>query len=111
MVGNDALFSAARQAGAGALSAAAGAVPELMVAFDAAIQAGDRDPIDRLQLRLSEFLEWQGRFPGSTILKAAVEVRGLKTGPHSVPLSAAKTRLLEEFRAWFPGWLRAVKGG
>jgi dihydrodipicolinate synthase/N-acetylneuraminate lyase len=118
LVGSDQIFTRARCArvavpgGAfrlGAVSAAACAVPELVMALDRAITAARTDEAGRLDDALQEFLDWEAHFPQTTIVKVATGLRGLKTGPLSVPLSPGKERLLAEFREWFQGWLPAVK--
>jgi dihydrodipicolinate synthase/N-acetylneuraminate lyase len=118
LVGSDRIFTRARCARAavpggtfrpGAVSAAACAVPELVMALDRAIAASRTGEIDRLDRALQEFLDWEVRFPQTTIVKVATGLRGLKTGPVSVPHSPVKERLLAEFREWFKCWLPAVK--
>lgn len=110
VVGNDAVFSAARCAGVRcAISAVACAAPELVTALDRAITCGRKEEVSRLDSALQEFLGWAGRFPPPAIVKTATGLRGLKTGPLTVPLSPEKQKLLDEFRAWFPGWLAPLK--
>jgi 4-hydroxy-tetrahydrodipicolinate synthase len=110
LMGNDAIFTRARCAGGCcAISAAACAAPELVMALDRAITAAGREQIERLDGALQEFVEWAGRFPPPVVVKVAAGLRGLKTGPVTVPLSPAKRELLDEFRAWFQAWLPAVK--
>lgn len=107
LAGNDAFFVPALRAGAhGAVSGAAGVAPELMKSLSAAIRADNQPQIDRLEGRLRQFLAWCEEFPQPAILRVAAGLRGIKTGGLAVPLSAAKQRRLEEFRAWFPNWLR-----
>jgi 4-hydroxy-tetrahydrodipicolinate synthase len=108
---DDANLSAARRAGAhGLLSGAACAVPELVVALDAALRNGDREHTARLESMLQEFLGWAGAFPFPVLLKVAAAQRGIKVGPQSVPLSPGRQRKLDAFREWFQGWLPALKG-
>jgi 4-hydroxy-tetrahydrodipicolinate synthase len=111
LVGNDAIFTRARSAGgcAGAISSAACAVPELMMALDRAIAAGNHEATGRLDQMLHEFTGWMDRFPQPAVIKVAVGLRGLKTGPLAVPLPPEKQRKMEEFREWFQGWLPAMK--
>ncbi|HLK66665.1 MAG TPA: dihydrodipicolinate synthase family protein [Bryobacteraceae bacterium] len=110
LVGNDALFTEARCTGAvGTVSAAACAIPQLIMALDRAIASGQSDRIDKLNRELQTFLDWQARFPRPTIVKMATGLQGLKTGPIPVPLSPGKEKLLGEFREWFRGWLPTVK--
>ena len=63
---------------------------------------------DRLDARLQEFLAWIERFPFPFGLKEAVNLRGLKTGPHALPPSTEMERPLGEFREWFRAWLPEV---
>jgi len=110
LMGNDAVFTSARCAGVRcAVSAVACAVPELVMALDGAIASGRQDQVTLLDTALREFLNWATRFPPPTIVRVATGLRGLKTGPVTMPLSAEKQRLLEEFRGWFPPWLAEVK--
>ena len=111
LVGNDGIFTRARSAGgcSGAISPAACAVPELMMALDRAIISGNRDAAARLDRMLQEFLGWIDRFPQPAAIKVAVGLRGLKTGPLPVPLPPEKQKKLDEFREWFQGWLPAMK--
>jgi len=111
LVANDAIFTRARSTGgcSGAISPAACAVPELMLALDRAIASGNQPAAARLDEQLQEFLAWMDRFPQPAAIKAAVGLRGLKTGPLPVPLSPEKQRKLDEFREWFQGWLPAMK--
>lgn len=107
--GIDEQFVAARSQGAGAISAAACAAPEVAMALDRAICRGNRDEVDRLAAQWQEFTTWIARFPAPVAVRTATALRGLKTGPSAAPLSPGKQRELEEFRGWFREWLPAVK--
>jgi 4-hydroxy-tetrahydrodipicolinate synthase len=110
LIGHDRIFTRARQAGAdGLVSGIACAVPELLVGLDSAIGTADSARVERLDARLSEFLEWTERFPAPVAIRAATECRGLRAGPHAVPLAPPKSRLLGEFCEWFGGWSKQVK--
>jgi 4-hydroxy-tetrahydrodipicolinate synthase len=110
LVGNDVIFAKGRAAGAnGVVSGCGCAVPELMLAIDRAIAAGDDKGVEALDAMLQEFIGWLNRFPTPVGVRAAVSWRGVKTGAMSVPLPGAKVRLLEEFQAWFKGWLPEVQ--
>lgn len=85
------------------LSAAAGAVPELVVA----IARGNQTLIPMLE----EFLAWTEKLPTPLAIKRAVEIRGQKSGGSFVPLSEETCRSLEDFSAWFKNWLPAMKKG
>lgn len=106
LAANDARFGRARCTGTPAISAAACALPELMMALDCALAAGQRDEAARLEGRLGEFLAWVDAFPSPVLIKAAVAQRGFKTGPLAAPLTGAQERRLGEFREWFSGWSR-----
>lgn len=106
LVGNDSLYRRARTAGAdGVVSGCACAVPELLLALDQAIQKGDGAEAERLDARLGEFIGWVERFPTPVGIKAALGVRGVKTGSLPVPLARETETALDEFRAWFRGWV------
>lgn len=109
LAGSDDIFTQVRQAGAhGVVSGVACAIPELVIALDAAICAGQISEVARLDARLREFLGWIGRFPAPVGVKAATLVRGIKAGPITVPLAPATQKLLGEFEEWLKGWLPNV---
>jgi len=109
LCGDDRLLVHARCAGLGVLSAAACAAPELTMALDAAIQAGDSAGIAKLEAMRHELLAWLERFPLPVGVKTAVAARGIQTGPLPVPLAPARAKCLEQFRDWFKGWLPSTK--
>jgi 4-hydroxy-tetrahydrodipicolinate synthase len=106
LTGNDKIFTVARQEGAdGVISGVASALPELLVGLEKAISGGAVRKRDRLEARLQEFIVWIERLPFPFGIKEAVNLRGLKTGPHALPPSTETERTLGEFREWFRGWL------
>lgn len=110
LAGHDRLFARARKAGAdGAISGVACAVPELMLALDRAIQAGNIAASERLDARVQEFIDAIQPFPVPVGIKAAVQCRGIKAGPHAAPLDAELTARLERFQGWFREWLPVVQ--
>jgi len=109
IVGEDREFVDARTAGLGVLSAAACAAPELTMALNSAIAAGDRVNATRVEAKRQELLAWLDRFPAPVGIKTAVAARGIQTGPLPVPLSAQKQQYLEQFREWFKAWLPGTK--
>jgi 4-hydroxy-tetrahydrodipicolinate synthase len=109
LTGQERVYISQRGAGArGAVSGVACALPELMLALDRAILAGDRERCQRLEARLMEFLDWSDLFPWPATAKEALKQRKLKSGALATPLSAEGHRKLEEFAEWFRGWLPAV---
>jgi len=107
--GHDSLLVQARSAGLGVVSAAACAAPELTMALDRAIAAGNGERIGRLEAKWQELIGWLERFPPPAGVKTAVSLRGIQTGPLPVPLSPGKQKNLEQFREWFKGWLPATR--
>ena len=110
LVGNDRIYTRARQAGAhGIVSGVACVVPELLVGLDRAIQKNITAEIERLDARLQEFIAWHDHFPTPVAIKTAAEERGLQVGPLAAPLAPAGQKRLEEFREWFKAWLPEVQ--
>jgi len=106
LVGHDGLFARARGTGAdGVVSGVACAAPELLLSLERAITAGNTAEAARLDARLHEFLDRIEPFPTPVAIKAALAVRGIKTGPPPVPLAPETQDELEDFKAWFKGWL------
>ena len=111
LTGQERVYLEQRSSGAhGTVSGVATALPELMVAFDRAIVAGDHERSQRLRALLMEFLAWADLFPWPAAAKEALKQRKLKSGALAVPLGAAGERKLAEFAEWFRGWLPAVLG-
>lgn len=107
LAGHDPFLAAALASGAhGAVSGVAGVAPELVASLARAIRDGNAAVQARLEQRLGQFIAWCQEFPQPTILRMAVELQGIKTGALPVPIGAAKQKRLEEFREWFPGWLK-----
>lgn len=101
--------AAARPGRIGIVSAAACAVPELLVALERALASGAAADVQLLHHKLQEFVRWAARFPEPAAVKLATGLRGLKTGPLSVPLSPQKQKDLDAFRDWFQNWLPAIR--
>jgi len=106
LVGQDAIFTRARTAGAdGVVSGVACAMPELLLALDHAIAQNDEAEAARLAARLDEFLERIERFPTPVAIKAALASRGINNGRPAVPLAPETQAALNEFTEWFRAWL------
>ena len=109
LVGHDILFTRARTEGAdGIVSGTASAVPELLVALDRAIVAGNDDRARLLERRLQEFLSWIDRVPTPIIIRQAAALRSLRVGEPASPPGPQSRRVLDEFKDWFLDWLPTV---
>ena len=107
LIGNDRLFLRARSAGCdGGISGVACAIPELMVALDRAVTGGNTDRAERLRTRVDQFIDQIANLPVPVAIRDAVAVRGLKLGPHAVPVEEGSS---PAFRNWFREWLPAVQ--
>ncbi len=111
LVGYETIFARARVEGAdGIVSGAASAAPELVAALDHALTSGNTHAAARLDALLGEFVTWFSRFSCPVLpIREALAARGLKAGPHPIPLSAETEALMGEFREWFTGWLAQMK--
>jgi len=106
MAGQDALYAQARLAGAdGVVSGIASAIPELHVALDRALLAGQVERAGQLDRRLQEFVAWIGEFPAPVAIREAAAVRGMRPGPPAAPSGPEAGRKLAEFAEWFRAWL------
>jgi 4-hydroxy-tetrahydrodipicolinate synthase len=107
MAGTDRIYAGARRQGAhGVVSDVASAIPELIAALNRA--AAQDVGTDALEERVREFAGWMDRLPVPVAIKEAASLRGLKLGPHAVPLSPESQRTADQFREWFQGWLPTV---
>lgn len=111
LMGSDNLFARARRDRAidGVVSGVASALPELLVGLDRAIASGKDDVATRLEARLRQFIERIDRMPVPVGVREAAALRGLKVGPHAIPLRGEQERAAAEFREWFRGWLPDVQ--
>jgi len=109
IVGNDGMYARARQAGAdGIVSGVAAAVPELIVALERALAAGNPPDIQKFDNYLHEFLTYINQFPATIAIKQAAVVRGWKQDNAAIPFDSATQSALGEYRNWFEQWLPAV---
>lgn len=110
LVGQDRLFARARAAGAhGIVSGVACAVPELMVAIEAAVASNEPDRVQALDARLGEFIDRISMFPAPVGIKEAVRQRGIKSGAAAIDLGGQERERMEQFLSWFGPWLAAVR--
>lgn len=109
MVGNEVLYLRGRQAGAdGIVSGVAGAVPELLVAMERAVQQSDLDRAERLNTRLQEFVTWVNKLPATIAIKQAAAARGWRVAQFATPLDEQTRQELAAFERWLGEWLPAV---
>ncbi len=103
------MFARARMAGAGGtVSGVASAVPELLVAIENAIGAGEHDRVEILDRRVHQFIEQIARFPLPVGIKEAVRQRKMNAGVDAVPLGDQEKLQMDQFISWFGPWLEAV---
>ncbi|MBL8176280.1 MAG: dihydrodipicolinate synthase family protein [Bryobacterales bacterium] len=106
IVGNDNVFVEGRRRGAdGVISGCAAAVPELLIALDAAVVSGNELRIAELSLLLDEFIHRIDRFPGPLGIRECLSTRGLKMGARAIPFAEETERSAAELRQWFTAWL------
>ncbi len=104
-LGADTMYARAVRAGAyGAISGTAAVLPELMVALDHCVRAGQ--DTSALEARVAEFAAQMNAFPFPVALREAALLRGLKPGPHACPPGPAERDRLRDFREWFQAWLK-----
>ena len=110
LVGHDSLLMETGSAGVrGWMSAAASAVPELVVALHRAVAARDEARIDRLNQVFQQFVAFASGLPHPAVVKLAATLRGWKTGPLAVPLPLAREKEIDRFSEWFQGWMPEIK--
>ena len=83
----------------GVVSGVACAVPELMVAIEAAVTAAapDRNRIESLDLRVREFVERIAAFPAPMGIMEAARSRGIRAGATAIDLSGDERERMEQF--------------
>jgi 4-hydroxy-tetrahydrodipicolinate synthase len=107
--GNDRIYrQALRAEAAGIISGVASAVPELLVAMDAAATGTGDARVDGLNARLQEFIDQIEPLPAPVGIREAADARGLKPGPHAAPLGETARNRVFDFRQWFTAWLPGV---
>jgi 4-hydroxy-tetrahydrodipicolinate synthase len=105
-VGDDALIFEAQEYGAdGAISGIASVCPELLVAIQKALQAGQTEQARTLQKLVDEFIVQAAKLPAPWGIKLAVEARGFKMGPLSWPIGLQLELRSKSFREWFASWI------
>jgi 4-hydroxy-tetrahydrodipicolinate synthase len=106
LVGDDRLLHAGLQGGwDGGISGVAGCYPELLVSLVRCFQGGDAAGTTRLQSLLDELIGRLSVFPAPWGIRIALEARGIPTGPLPLPVTAARRQQIQDFQAWFRGWI------
>jgi 4-hydroxy-tetrahydrodipicolinate synthase len=106
LVGDDRLLSTGLLAGwDGGISGVAGCCPELLVAIVRSVRDERPEETARLQARLDELIARLSVFPTPWGIRIALEARGLTTGPLPFPLTPVRRQQIQEFQAWFRGWI------
>jgi dihydrodipicolinate synthase/N-acetylneuraminate lyase len=109
LAGNEHVYLRGRLAGAdGIVSGVAAAVPELVVAMDQALVAGNRERAEALDGRMGEFLAHVERFPSTLAIRQAGAVRGWNLRHSAVPLDEDTAADVIRFHGWFREWLPQV---
>jgi dihydrodipicolinate synthase/N-acetylneuraminate lyase len=110
LIGDDRLFARARLAGAdGVISTAACAVPELVLAIEAAVIANNAARVEALDRRLHEFIAQTQKFAAPIGIKEALTLRKIESGAPAIGLGSQETEQRDEFLAWFRAWLTIVQ--
>lgn len=97
-----------RHPGIGCISGIASAVPELFLAFHAAMSTGQEALAEQLDGYVQEFCDWFDEFPDSITVKEAVALRRRLKIPPAIPLSFERQQKLVEFHEWLEAWLPRV---
>jgi len=109
LTGTDSLYRESRAAGAdGIVSGIAAAIPELLVAMDRAMRAGDEERARHLDAHLHEFVSWVDRFPATIAIKQAAVARGWSLNHFAFPFDEDTQAELAAFHHWLYSWLPAV---
>jgi 4-hydroxy-tetrahydrodipicolinate synthase len=107
LVGDDNLLLDARKLpGTGTISGIGCALPDIFVDLQKALSAGDAAAMEAEFAKVKEFIGRFLAFPNAAAVKEAVALRTGIPVPPSTLLSPALEQKMEEFRNWFPGWIR-----
>ncbi|MDA2924745.1 dihydrodipicolinate synthase family protein, partial [Acidobacteria bacterium AH-259-L09] len=105
LVGYDSsIFLALASGWDGFVSGVANLCPELLVKEYRSFRAGDRAAAQDCQQLLDTIIAEVDKLPVPWGIRVGLEVRGISTGPLSLPLSSARRQQVEAFRDWFARW-------
>ena len=103
--GHDALILEALRAGwHGVISGIACFAPELVSAVVRGHRAGHADEASVHQTALNELLAKVAPLPTPWGIRLGLASRGIETGPLHMPLSTARSKQVDEIRAWLADW-------
>ena len=109
LVGDDRLLARGLAAGwDGGISGVAGFCPELLLRIYQNAVAGRTEEVTRLQALLDELIKQIAVFPTPWGIRIGLAARGMPTGPLPLPLTPRRRQQIEQFNAWFPGWLERL---
>jgi 4-hydroxy-tetrahydrodipicolinate synthase len=106
LIGDDRRLLAGLSAGwDGAISGAACLCPELLVRIYNDFRRGDRTAAEACQALLDQLLGELERLPFPWGIRVGLGVRGVPTGPLSLPLAPMRKQQIAQFRGWLDNWL------
>ena len=109
LLGSESLYVRGRMAGAdGIVSGIAGAIPELPVAIERSIRAGDPARVQRLDARLQELVQWMDQFPATVAIKKTAVARGWYLNECAFPFDQTTNAALAAFEDWVRNWIPGV---
>lgn len=109
LLGNEEIYLQGRIAGAdGIISGVSAAIPELIVAMDRAIRAGNLAKAEQLNTKLMEFIDQLSKFPPAVGIKQLARMRGWQVESEAVPLGRTDAIELQAFQEWARDWIPQV---
>jgi dihydrodipicolinate synthase/N-acetylneuraminate lyase len=104
--GNERTFLEAKVNGAdGIVSDLAAAIPELLLALNAANELGNAGRVNILRSLVQEFMDWAERFASPAVVKQAASLRGWLDYEPPFPSTREGNTEFEQFGEWFKVWL------
>lgn len=106
LAGQERLLVEVRQGGGdGAVSGISAAFPELIVALDRSVKAGNAAKAAILSDRLKEYIDRLEELPPVVAIRETAAFRGWISSEASLPLSPEATAKVAELRSWLGIWL------
>ena len=102
LIGTDELILEALETGwDGSISGLGNICPELLSALLRSFRKGDRDKARECQELIRRISVQFKKFPVPWAIRAGLEVRGIRCGSPTLPLSPERIEQIKEFQAWF----------